>query len=129
MTEDEKIRQREFTRNPVQVTTTLRTDEGAVIVGDTEELSMNGLFLRCERRLPVDTPCHLTLILGDGQARIDVEARVASHSPDGMGIAFNAMEPESFAHLKRMVLCNAQDLDVVNAEIENHVGFKARIRP
>jgi len=129
MHEDEKIRQREFTRNPVLVATTLRTDGGAFIVGETDELSMNGLFIRCAERLPVDTPCHITLTLGDGQARIDVRARVASGNDVGMGIAFDEMEPDSFAHLKRLVLLHAQDLERVNAEIDNHVGFKARIRP
>lgn len=130
MSQDDKIRQREFTRNPVHVATTVCDAEGRAIPGQTEELSLNGLFIRCADRLPVDSPCHVTLTLGDGQARIEVQARVASTNEAGMGIAFDEMEPESFAHLKRLVLFNARDhLEQVEAEIENHVGFKARIRP
>lgn len=129
MNEEEKIRQREFTRNPVHVATTVRDARGRAIPGETEELSLNGLFIRCAECLPLDSPCHVTLTLGDGLAHIEVDARVANVSARGMGIAFDEMEPESFAHLKRLVLYNARDLDQVEAEIENHVGFKARIRP
>jgi len=129
MSETDYTRQREFTRNPVHVRATVRGADGREIPGHTEELSMNGLFVRCDEQLPEDSPCHVTLTLGDDEARIDVAARVANVTGSGMGLAFDEMDPESFAHLKRLVLYNAADLGRVEAEIENHLGFKERIRP
>lgn len=129
MSEDEFIRQREFTRNPVHVAATVQTAAGEEIPGHTDQLSMNGLFVRCSELLALDTPCRVTLSLGDGETRIEVAARVANVTEEGMGLAFDEMEPESYAHLKRLVLYNAVDLDQVEAEIENHLGIKDRIHP
>lgn len=129
MSETDHTRQREFTRNPVHVRVTVHAPDGREIAGLTDELSMNGLFVRCDDRLPEDSRCHVTLSLGNGEVRIEVEARVASLGGSGMGLAFDEMDPESFAHLKRLVLYNAADPDRVEAEIENHLGFKERIRP
>ena len=129
MSESDFIRQREFTRNPVHVHAIVKAEDGHAIAGRTEELSMNGLFVRCADRLPEGSRCHVTLTLGDGESRIEVAARVANVTDTGMGVAFDEMDPDSFAHLKRLVLYNAADHGRVGAEIENHLGFKERIRP
>jgi hypothetical protein len=129
MSDTDHIREREFTRNRVHVQATVHAPDGHVIPGHTEELSMNGLFVRCDEWLPEDSRCHVTLTLGDDEARIEVAARVANVTDSGMGLAFDEMDPESFAHLKRLVLYNAADPDRVEAEIENHLGFKERIHP
>jgi hypothetical protein len=129
MNDESYRRQREFTRNPVHVRVTVRAEDGTEIDGHSEQLSLNGLFVRSEDGLPVGSRCHVTLTLGDGASRIEVAAEVAHAERGGMGIAFDEMEPDSFAHLKRLVLFNARDPDRVEAEIENHLGFKDRINP
>jgi len=129
MSDHDDIKVREFTRNEIHIHATVRSEYGPDIQGQTRVLSMNGVFVESECALPVDSHCHVTLTLGDGETHIDVEASVAHVYDDGLALAFEEMEPESFQHLRRLVLYNARDLNRVEEELENHVGFKTRIHP
>ncbi len=129
MSDEHDIPIREFTRSPVHMTVYLRTEDGTEIHGTTREISMNGLFIECADKLPVDTPCHITLTLGDGEHLIEADAEVKGIISSGMGLAFTGIEAESWEHLKRLNLFNAEDPDQVEAELNRHLGFKTRIKP
>ncbi|MBI5136246.1 MAG: PilZ domain-containing protein [Nitrospirae bacterium] len=128
MSEHDEIKTREFTRNEVRMDVVVRASGHPHIQGRSRELSMNGLYVLTCEHLAADTPCHVTLVLSDGKTTIEANAHVACTEPAGMGIAFDEMEPESFQHLRKLVLFNAKDHDLVEHEIENHIGFKTRIR-
>jgi hypothetical protein len=121
--------EREFTRTPVQVAATVIARDGTGVEGRSQALSMNGMFVRCAGRLPMGAPCRVQLTLGDGAVRVEIEGRIATHAPEGMGIAFVGVAPEAFEHLKRLVLYHAPDVERVEAEIAGHLGIKDRIRP
>jgi hypothetical protein len=127
MTEEEEIAMREFTRNTVRLEVTVRTDGHRDIRGRSRELSMNGLFVMTCEQLKPGTRCHITLTLSDNETAIETDGHVANVHDAGMGIAFDEMEPESFNHLRKLVLFNAKDYELVEQELGNHVGFKNRI--
>jgi len=121
--------EREFSRTPVQVAAAVVARDGSGVEGRSRSLSMNGMFVECAGRLPTGAPCRVVLTLGDGAARVEVEGRIATHTVDGMGIAFDQVAPEDFEHLKRLVLYHAPDVERAEAEIAGHLGIKDRIRP
>lgn len=120
--------EREFTRTPVQVAATVIARDGTGVEGCSTVVSMNGMFVRCDGRLPTGAPCRVVLTLGDGAVRVEVEGRIANHAADGMGIAFEGVAPEAFGHLKRLILYHAPDVERAEAEIAGHLGIKDRIR-
>lgn len=120
--------EREFTRTPVHVAATVVARDGSGVEGRSRTLSMNGMFVECAGRLPTGAPCRVVLTLGDGAVRVEAEGRIATHTADGMGIAFERVAPEDFGHLKRLVLYHAPDMDRAEAEIAGHLGIKDRVR-
>jgi PilZ domain len=120
--------EREFTRTPVHLAVTVVARDGSGVKGLSRNLSMNGMFVDCAGRLPTGAPCRVILPLGGGAARVEVEGRIATHTVDGMGIAFDRVAPEDFEHLKRLVLYHAPDVERAEAEIAGHLGIKDRIQ-
>ena len=123
----EEIKMREFTRNVIRLEVQVSTDQQQEIPGRSREVSMNGLYVMCCDTLEPGTECTVTITLNDGTTRITSTGNVINVHDSGMGIAFDEMDPESFQHLRKLVLLNAPDPDIVEAELGNHVGFKARI--
>ena len=77
---------REFTRAPVHVDAMLITRGGNQHRGVVIDLSLSGVFLRCEETLPVGTDCELTLTLGDADSPITARVRgtVVRSGSDGI---------------------------------------------
>jgi len=124
----ESDNRREFTRVRVNLLTELRSGESVDIAGTLSNVSMSGLFLTCATRLPVDTPCNISLILEGGAeiVSIQTEGKVIRSDAEGLAIQFTKiMGPESLAHLQNLVLYNSGDqIDQVESELSNHVGIK-----
>ena len=62
--------QREFTRVRVAIHAELRVGGNVIIHGEPENVSFNGLLLRCDAMLPEQTPCCLFLHLRHIYCRI-----------------------------------------------------------
>ena len=99
---------RKYTRQPVN-------DEFATIVGHmaeyVEDVSIGGVFLRCDDPLPVGTHVQLRFsILGDNVQTIEGVGEVVNQrSGDkiGMGIRFVSLTPQSTEFLEKF--CANQD--------------------
>jgi len=124
---DEETPMREFTRNTVRMEVVVTSDDHRDIHGRSRELSLNGLYVMTCDQLKPGTRCHVTMTLSDDTTRIHAEGEVANVHDSGMGIAFDEMEPESFHHLRKLVLFNAKDTNIVESEMNHHLGFKKRI--
>ncbi len=120
---------REFTRVRVNLLTELRSGESVDIAGTLSDVSMSGLFLICATRLPVDTPCDISLMLEGGVdlVTIQTQGKVIRSTNEGLAIQFTKiLGPESLAHLQNLVLFNSGDqIDQVESELSSHVGIKA----
>lgn len=119
---------REFTRVRVNLLTELRSGESVDIAGTLSNVSMSGLLLTCATRLPVDTPCDISLMLEGGAeiVSIQTEGKVIRSDAEGLAIQFTKIiGPESLAHLQNLVLYNSGDqVDQVESELAGHVGIK-----
>lgn len=123
---------RQFTRVAIAVeATVVPADDGdSVITGHTKDLSMKGIYVICEDKLPVGTKCHVSLVpSGDPKHfRIEANAKVARVAENGMGIEFvEIMGLESYEHLRNIVLYNScQETEQVEEELKKHLGIKKR---
>jgi len=115
---------REFSRIPIQVRAEVTGGGQVISSSGTHRLSMKGMLLACEERLPDGTPCGISLFLGDGGLRIQAEGRVVRAYPEGLGLQFDRiLGLESYEHLHKLLLYNAPDPEVVEGEFETALGL------
>ena len=119
---------REFTRAPIKLEAEVTAGETVIISDETRDVSMRGLYVLCDQRLPVGTGCRVVLFLGGrpSQVRIEATGIIARIKDSGMAVQFNEMETDSFVHLRNLVLANAADTACVEQELSGHLGLKRR---
>jgi len=117
---------REFSRSAASVWVKATTDCGVVIEGRSRDVSLNGVSVACDRALPLATPCAVTLTLEAGAETVHIEARGKASRIDGgmVAIEFDEVDGDGFAHLRNLVLYNAQDVDRTEEEFERHLGLR-----
>jgi hypothetical protein len=123
------VNQREFTRIPMRLEVQVTPTQQPTTSYPIKDVSMKGLYLRCEQPLPMGTACRVTLLLGDKEnpVRIEVGGKVARVDTDGMGVEITEIVGvESFAHLRNLVLYNSPDTDQVEQEFHDHIGIRRR---
>jgi len=116
---------RGFSRSKVRVRVKLSSNDGGLpIEGEAEDLSMNGVFIRCQSRIPKDHPCHIEINMDD-LVRVDATGTVARLSEDGIAVTFNEInDMESFEHLQQLVLYNNTNPEQVLDEAKHHRGIR-----
>jgi len=122
--------QRQFTRVTVAIHAELRVGGMVIIHGKLENVSFNGLLLRCDVTLPEQTPCLVFLHLDGGQGGPTIEAQgvVVRHKPHTVAVQFlELVGQESAEHLRNLVLYNSGNQgDLVEEEFQSHVGLHAK---
>jgi len=76
---------------------------------DTRNISLTGLYLETDTRIPVATPCNITIQLAGATSKMEFEAQgvVCRHDQTGMGIAFTQLNPDSYLHIVNLVKLHA----------------------
>ena len=118
---------REFTRVHIQVE--VETDEENVrtMQGSTNDISIGGFFVETKDKLEVGYEGKMELLLDGGLEKvpIEVQGKVVRANDDGYGIEIvKVYGVNSYSHLKRLVLYNAEDLSKVQSEIDQHSGIR-----
>ncbi len=114
------MNQRQQTRVPFSTQVALTTPERELTApGDCRDISMNGIFLRTDERLPLGSLCRLAVCLSGSSSRFELHLGgvVRRHDADGMGIHFTDYDLDSYIHLRNLVRLNAADSDLVDNEI------------
>ena len=118
---------REFTRVNVAIYAELRIEGNVVFQGEIENVSFNGLLLRCETTFPEQTPCQVFLHLDGGQGGPSIEAKglIRRSEPYLLAVEFvELIGSESVGHLRNLLLYNSgTQADQVEGEFESHVGM------
>ncbi|MBX7256938.1 MAG: PilZ domain-containing protein [Candidatus Hydrogenedentes bacterium] len=96
--------------------------------GAIEDLSLSGVSLRSEAQLAHGTPCKVTLVLtgADPALRIELAGKVSRSEAGLVSVAFEETDSDSYAHLRSLILANAESADSIEDEFEGSVGFKRR---
>jgi len=115
MSEQEK-RKAERIRFESQIT--IRTGDDTVeATADSRNISLKGIYLVPEKKIPVDTPCTLAITLtGKGsQMIVTLPGKVCRHDGQGTAVAFLDMDVDSFVHIKNLVKLHNSEPDPTNA--------------
>jgi hypothetical protein len=86
---------------------------------ETRDLSHKGMFVLGQVPLKADQGCTITLhLVGDEENApvLRMEGRVVRSTADGTAIDFVSMDPDTFLHLRNLVLLNAEDPDEAEKE-------------
>ena len=85
---------------------TIRTGDDTVeATADSRNISLKGIYLVPEKKIPVDTPCTLAITLtGKGsQMIVTIPGKICRHDGQGTAVAFLDMDVDSFVHIKNLV--------------------------
>ncbi len=79
------------------------------IKGDSKDLSLKGVFIITQDRVPAGSPCSVSIFLSGTKEdiKLQIQGVVARIENTGLGIAFDSMDVDSFAHLKSIVKYNS----------------------
>ncbi len=77
--------------------------------GSSKDLSLKGVFLNTDKKLEAGLECNVKIYLsgGIGDIELAMKARVARVVDTGIGLSFEAMDLDSYTHLKNIVLYNS----------------------
>jgi len=110
---------REFTRVhphiPVEV-----AGEDQNVRGEIGDIGFEGLWLPTETPLSVRSRCQVVIHLSD-TVKIRANGLVVRSEPEGMAIQLlELLDPESFGHLRNLILYNSSDPVTIDQEIDRH---------
>jgi hypothetical protein len=79
--------------------------------GSSRDISLSGVFVKTDTRLEPGTQCDVKIFLTGGGERIELsmKARVTRVLSTGLGVSFDSMDLETYAHLKKIMLYNSDD--------------------
>ncbi len=76
--------------------------------GSSKDLSMKGIYIDTARRFNPGTPCSVRIHLTGSSEKIELimQASITRQTGEGMGIYFESMDVDTYAHLKNIVKYN-----------------------
>ena len=122
-------KRRDFSRVPVAFAVTIEADDGQVIESTvSRDVSMKGLFVVTNQRLPAGTGCQVTIQLDaqGGNHRIGVAGHVARINDEGLAVEFSEIPIDDYDHLRNLVLFNSEDVDRIEEEFDEHLGLQKK---
>ncbi len=126
---DVRTSQRTCTRAKVNISVELRVKGTVKFQGVVENISLQGVFVRCLTQVSLGAPCEV-LIFADElpyQALIHADGTVVRADPEGLAIHFRTVFGEnSLEHLKKLVLYNSgSESQQIEQELTQHLGIKS----
>ena len=123
----EPSNQREFTRVPVSCHVEVLAEGRPIPCSALRTLSLKGMLVQSAEQLPLGLECEITISLVEHEIEIQVMGTVVRNYSEGIAFQFTKiMGPESYAHLRNLVLYNASDIDQVEREFESHAGIRKK---
>lgn len=119
---------RKFSRVHFNVEATIKTADH-LFRGAVENLSMTGMFLVTNERLPVGESVDITIVLTGTSPEIvvDFNGKVSRIVENGLGFVFEKIDLDSYMHLKNIVAYNIDDAEKVMEEICHSIDEKLAV--
>lgn len=102
------------------------TQEKTITSGASKDISLNGIFVFCKEKLPEGTPCTIELFMNCKQddRGIFLDGHITRVTSEGLGLAFDNMDVDTYEHLRKIVLYNARNPEDFLEQCEKRPGFK-----
>ncbi len=94
-------------------------NENLMEITTSGNISMMGILIETDYKLPVGTPCALELIFKgiSSKTSLYINGRVARQAKDGLGIQFEDIEVDSYFHLNNFLKNTVLDAKTIQQEI------------
>ncbi|OCC15866.1 type IV pilus assembly PilZ [Dissulfuribacter thermophilus] len=85
----------------------------------TKDISLKGMYIETENRLPIGSSCILILKLAGTSSELilSIRAKVARADSNGLAFTFEEIDMDSFFHLRNVLYYNSGDPDRIDKEI------------
>jgi hypothetical protein len=123
----ERLNRREFIRVPFRTEVIIRTSDRTLLANSTLDISLNGLRVATDDRPPAEgTLCEIEIVLSRNTPRIIIEARgeIVRPEPGNLAVHLTELDPDSYDHLRRLILSNAGDPERAEREFDAHWGIR-----
>jgi len=111
---------RKKTRVDFQTQVSVRTEDAEVLSKThSRNISLRGVYLETEEALPLGTSCEVDILLSGTSSLLSIRVRgkVARQDANGLGIVFESIDPDSYFHLKNLIMYNSHDPEGIEREL------------
>lgn len=111
---------RKKTRVHFKTQVTLKTDKSEIVAeANSKDISIKGMFVNTEKKIPLGTPCDMEILLTGTSTRLalSIKGKVTRQDASGLGVVFDSMDIDSYFHLKNIVMYNASDPEDIEKEM------------
>ena len=83
--------------------------------GDLKNPSLKGMFVKSKKKLLEGSTCQAEIILSGSSSnlRLKITGTIIHNTDDGLGIRFDALDPDSYFHLKNIIMYNSPEPDSI----------------
>ncbi len=118
---------REFVRVPFTTEAEIRTGNQLFRSSSGMNISLNGLRIATNEPLPGEgSPCSAKIILKafDHHIAIEAKGRIARTGQGYLAVEFTEIDPDSYLHLRHLIINNAEDPVHAEEEFDAHWGIR-----
>ncbi len=118
---------REFVRVPFTTEVEIRTGNRLFRSSSGMNISLNGLRIATEGPLPGEgSPCSARIVLKafDHHIAIEAQGRIARSGQGYLAVEFTELDPDSYIHLRQLIINNAEDPVHAEEEFDAHWGIR-----
>ena len=111
---------RQKTRVHFETHVIIRTEESEIKAeADSEDISIKGVFVKTQEKIPEGTPCDLEILLTGSSTKLalTIKGLITRQEEAGLAIGFDSMDLDSYMHLKNIILYNVSDPEEVKKEM------------
>jgi hypothetical protein len=111
---------RQKTRVHFETHVIIRTEASEVRAeADSEDISIKGIFVKTQDKIPEGTLCDLEILLTGSSTRLvlTIKGKIKRQEEDGVAIGFESMDLDSYMHLKNIILYNVTDPEETKKEM------------
>lgn len=111
---------RKKTRVHFETHVIIKTEESEIRAeADSKDISVKGIFVKTQQKIPDGTPCDLEILLTGSSTRLAlaIKGTISRQEENGLAIGFDSMDLDSYMHLKNIILYNVSDPEEVEKEM------------
>jgi len=118
---------REFLRVPFNTEVEVLTGDRAFRSMDQIDLSLKGLRMKVDQEIPAaGASCRVSIMLSASERPVIIQAdgTVVRSGKGSLAVEFTSLDPDSYHHLRQVIINNAADPERAEQEFLAHWGIR-----
>ncbi|MDA8422653.1 MAG: PilZ domain-containing protein [Nitrospiraceae bacterium] len=118
---------REFLRVPFNTEVEIRVGNRTIRSMDRIDISLRGLHMKTDQEIPAaGAPCRVSIMLKASKHPVIIQAdgAVVRSVTGSLAVEFTSLDPDSYHHLRQVIINNATDPERAEQEFLSHWGIR-----